>query len=112
MYPQSILIPPPQFSIVKIQPSYFDGFRQQDPPTNDDGSNRRLFEEAAVDLMLVRAADRRLVAEGAPCLGARCGGALWPGSLPAHARALRHAWRRREPHPRRPRARLPALRST
>lgn len=47
----------PQFSIVKIQPSYFDGFRRQDPPANDDGSNRRLFEEAMVDLMLVGGGD-------------------------------------------------------
>jgi hypothetical protein len=40
---------------VKIQPSYFDGYQLQEPPTNDDGSNRRLFEEGLVDLMLVRA---------------------------------------------------------
>jgi len=43
----------PQFSIVKIQPSYFDGYQLQEPPTNDDGSNRRLFEEGMVDLLLV-----------------------------------------------------------
>jgi hypothetical protein len=44
----------PQFSIVKIQPSYFDGYQQQAPPTNEDASNRRLFEEGVVDLLLVR----------------------------------------------------------
>lgn len=45
-----------QFSIVQIQPSYFDGFNAQPPPDNSDASNRRLFEEALVDLLLVRAA--------------------------------------------------------
>jgi hypothetical protein len=56
----------PQFSIVKIQPSYFDGYRQQAAPTNDDGSNRRLYEEAVVDLLLVRRAE-----------GAKGGGWRW-----------------------------------
>ena len=44
----------PKFSIVKIQPSYFDGFKAEAAPGNDDGSNRRLWEESMVDLLLVR----------------------------------------------------------
>ena len=46
-----------QFSIVKIQPSYFDGYKQQPPPANNDGANRRIFEEQMVDLILVSSKD-------------------------------------------------------
>jgi uncharacterized surface protein with fasciclin (FAS1) repeats len=42
-----------QFSIVKIQPSYFDGYKKQPPPENNDGANRRIFEEQMMDLILV-----------------------------------------------------------
>jgi hypothetical protein len=43
-----LLRPTPQ-----ITPSYFDGYKPQAPPKNDDGSNRRLFEEQLLDMLLV-----------------------------------------------------------
>lgn len=42
------------FSIVQIQPSFFDGFAPLEPIQSVDRFNRRLFEEAAVDFLLVR----------------------------------------------------------
>lgn len=45
-----------KFSIVKIQPSYFEGYAQQEPIQNTDGFNRRAFEEALVDFLLVSTA--------------------------------------------------------
>uniref|UniRef100_A0A383VJW9 FAS1 domain-containing protein n=1 Tax=Tetradesmus obliquus TaxID=3088 RepID=A0A383VJW9_TETOB len=42
----------PVFSLVKIQPSYFDGYAAQEPVGNADNFNRRLFEEAMVDFLL------------------------------------------------------------
>jgi uncharacterized surface protein with fasciclin (FAS1) repeats len=46
----------PVFSVVKIQPSYFDGYAVQEPVVNSDAFNRRLFEEAMVDFLLVSSA--------------------------------------------------------
>jgi hypothetical protein len=45
----------PVFSLVKIQPSYFDGYAPQKPVENADSFNRRLYEEAMVDFLLVSA---------------------------------------------------------
>ncbi|KAF6253389.1 hypothetical protein COO60DRAFT_424508 [Scenedesmus sp. NREL 46B-D3] len=42
----------PVFSLVKIQPSYFDGYAAQEPVGDSDSFNRRLFEEAMVDFLL------------------------------------------------------------
>jgi hypothetical protein len=43
----------PQFSVVQLQPSYFDGFKPIPPPNNADADNRRIFEDALVELLLV-----------------------------------------------------------
>lgn len=51
----------PQFSVVKLQPSYFDGFKPIPSPGNTDADNRRIFEDAMVELLLVS----RLVTRGA-----------------------------------------------
>lgn len=40
------------FSIVKIQPSVFEGYKAEETAGNSDESNRQLFEEAMVDLVL------------------------------------------------------------
>ena len=49
----SLYVALPRFSVVTITPSYFAGFVTA-PLPNDDSSNRRLFEEAMIDLLLVR----------------------------------------------------------
>lgn len=49
----------PKFSIVKIQPNVFDGYRAPEPIGNTDAFNRRVFEEAIVDRVLVSAASQQ-----------------------------------------------------